>query len=227
MPSHEQGEQAGRAVVLAHPEALQSEAFTRILVGAGYRVAARISRADAIESAVTLNTPDIVLVHDSLLGHDLSLLSRIADSNRPVTAIMVCDSIAESVVTDVIRAGARGCLSCNDTPADFLAALEFLLRGATIVSPGCNRIVSGSRRVRSRAIEASDLSVRESQVAALIAQGFSNREIAGELTISEHTVKIHVGSILNKLNLRNRHQIAAYAVQEAAAESNAVARSSR
>ncbi len=192
------------------PEALQAEALARILVGAGHRVVARVSRADAIEPLVARSTPDIVLVHNSLLGPDLSLLSRLVDAYGLTTAIMVCENLAESAVLDFIVAGARGCLSCNDTPADFLAALDFLTSGATVVSPGCNRLLTGGRHLRSRVDGATDLTVREAQVAALIARGFNNREIAGELAISDHTVKIHVGSILNKLNLRNRHQIAAY-----------------
>jgi DNA-binding NarL/FixJ family response regulator len=59
-----------------------------------------------------------------------------------------------------------------------------------------------------------DISGREREVLQLVCQGGTNREIAEKLIVSEHTVKVHLRNILNKLNLRNRQQIAAYAVQE-------------
>jgi DNA-binding NarL/FixJ family response regulator len=59
-----------------------------------------------------------------------------------------------------------------------------------------------------------DVSGREREVLQLVCQGATNREIAERLIVSEHTVKVHLRNILGKLNLRNRQQIAAYAVQE-------------
>ena len=59
-----------------------------------------------------------------------------------------------------------------------------------------------------------DISGREREVMQLLCEGATNREIADRLIVSEHTVKVHLRNILNKLNLRNRQQVAAYAVQE-------------
>jgi DNA-binding NarL/FixJ family response regulator len=59
-----------------------------------------------------------------------------------------------------------------------------------------------------------DISGREREVLQLVCEGATNREIAERLIVSEHTVKVHLRNILNKLNLRNRQQVAAYAVQE-------------
>jgi DNA-binding CsgD family transcriptional regulator len=58
------------------------------------------------------------------------------------------------------------------------------------------------------------LTVREREVLKLIGLGATNREIADKLIISEHTVKSHLRSILNKLNIRNRQQAAVYAERE-------------
>jgi two-component system nitrate/nitrite response regulator NarL len=59
-----------------------------------------------------------------------------------------------------------------------------------------------------------DISGREQEVLQLVCEGATNREIAERLIVSEHTVKVHLRNILNKLNLRNRQQVAAYAVHE-------------
>jgi DNA-binding NarL/FixJ family response regulator len=67
--------------------------------------------------------------------------------------------------------------------------------------------------------EFGGLTPRERQVAALVAQGKSNREIAGELVLSERTVENHVGNILSKLGFGSRAQIAAWAVEKGLAQS--------
>ena len=56
--------------------------------------------------------------------------------------------------------------------------------------------------------DSSDLTRREKEVAALVAQGLTNRQIASELVLSEHTVHRHVASILKKLDLHSREQVA-------------------
>ena len=208
----------GKAVVLAHPEALPAEGLTRILSGAGYRVVARVAERGAVLDAVHAHDPAIVLLHSSLLDPDLALLRQLSDTPRLKIAVLICDSQPESAAMNVILSGARGCLSCDDTPTHFLSALRFLGEGATVVSRGCNRVLTSSRSPETRRDDKDDLSVRERQVAVLVGQGATNREIAHQLAISEHTVKIHIGSILNKLNLRNRHQVAAYITRQGVTE---------
>jgi DNA-binding NarL/FixJ family response regulator len=69
-----------------------------------------------------------------------------------------------------------------------------------------------------------NLSDREREVLSLVGKGATNREIAEKLIISEHTVKSHLRSILNKLNLRNRQQAAVYAEREGLIVSAAVSK---
>jgi DNA-binding NarL/FixJ family response regulator len=65
----------------------------------------------------------------------------------------------------------------------------------------------------SERILSSELTPREHQVLALITAGHSNRDIANELSIAEKTVRIHVSSVLDKMNARDRTQAAIYAIQ--------------
>src|SRR5215210_8334016 len=72
-----------------------------------------------------------------------------------------------------------------------------------------------SRRRDLQEVKGIDaLTEREKDVLKLVARGATNRDIAGELIITENTVKVHLRNILDKLQLRNRQQAAAYAVQE-------------
>lgn len=115
---------------------------------------------------------------------------------------------------EAILAGARGYLSLNLAGPEFISRLRFLARGDFLVSQDI--AFSLVRQIGSaRSPEATDgLSDRERQVLVLVATGATNKEIANELTVTENTVKVHLRHILDKLDLRNRQQAAAYAVRE-------------
>lgn len=129
--------------------------------------------------------------------------------------VFLCDEPDEAVVIDALAAGAAGC--CNSH-----AAPEVLNQVALVVGNGglwvgqslLRQLVGSTSRVlgqRPRESRRDDwaklLSERECQVARLVAGGASNKEIAGQLEISERTVKAHLTSIFEKLSLRDRLQL--------------------
>jgi DNA-binding NarL/FixJ family response regulator len=114
----------------------------------------------------------------------------------------------------MLEAGARGYLSVNLTSQEFVQALRLLAKGDIVVSQEMVNEVKVELAADQASKNKDDISGREREVLQLVCQGGTNREIAEKLIVSEHTVKVHLRNILNKLNLRNRQQIAAYAVQE-------------
>ncbi|WP_193200336.1 response regulator [Nostoc sp. MG11] len=122
----------------------------------------------------------------------------------------------DEYVFQAMRFGAKGYL-LKDTPLEDLAiAIRAVYRGYTHLGPGLFEKTlahqSATHSVRSAIpLELAELSPREREVLRLIASGTSNREIAQALYISERTVKNHVTSILNRLNLRDRTQAALFA----------------
>lgn len=129
--------------------------------------------------------------------------------------VLLCDDPDESLVMETLAAGAVGC--CNSH-----AAPEVLRQVALVVGNGglwigqslLQRVIGTTSRILGQRPPeakndswASRLSERETQVARLIANGASNKEIAGQLSISERTVKAHLTSIFEKLGLRDRLQL--------------------
>jgi DNA-binding NarL/FixJ family response regulator len=117
-----------------------------------------------------------------------------------------------------LQAGASGFLIKNAPPEDLLAAIRTVASGDAVVAPRvtrrllehfAGRFVTGARHDR----RLDQLTEREREVVALIAQGLSNLEIAARLVVAEATVKTHVGRILTKLDLRDRVQIVVLAYQ--------------
>ena len=129
--------------------------------------------------------------------------------------VVLADEPDEETVLQALAAGAAGC--CNS-----YAAPEVLLQVALVVANGglwigqslLRRVVDGTARILERqAVSRSQndwsgpLSEREAQVAKLVAEARSNKEIARQLSISERTVKAHLTSIFEKLGLRDRLQL--------------------
>lgn len=128
--------------------------------------------------------------------------------------VLLCDEPDEATVLEALAAGAAGC--CNSH-----AAPEVLQQVALVVANGglwvgqslLRRVMGSSARILARqpALRVDDwsalLSEREAQVARLVAGASSNKEIAGQLSISERTVKAHLTSIFEKLGLRDRLQL--------------------
>lgn len=112
--------------------------------------------------------------------------------------------LAPAQVDTVVAAGARGVLDKTMRAPELASALEKIAAGETVVSPEfCHpggAIWPG---------QAFGLTVRESEVASLLLQGLSNREIAESLSISEHTVKTHLKGIFHKAGVSSRGQAVA------------------
>jgi DNA-binding NarL/FixJ family response regulator len=115
---------------------------------------------------------------------------------------------------DALQAGASGFL-LKDTPVDEVAAaIRHVHAGDAVVAPSTTRrLLDHFTRARPVASEGQDTGVRleeltprEHEVLRLVARGLSNAEIAAELVLAEGTVKVHVGRILTKLDLRDRVQ---------------------
>jgi len=112
-----------------------------------------------------------------------------------------------------IRSGAKGYLLKNMQPSKLVAALRSVHEGGSALSRSMTlRLMEElSRTEKSESVRDVTLTHRELEVLRELASGFSNQEIADHLVISENTVKYHVHSILEKLNLSDRKEAASYA----------------
>ncbi|MEU6365326.1 response regulator transcription factor [Streptomyces sp. NPDC046931] len=174
---------------------------------------------DAIAKAAEL-APDVVLMDIRMpeLGGIEATRSITEDTPHPKILVLTTFDLDEYVY-DALRAGASGFL-LKDASADQLAeAVRVVAAGDALLAPGITRRLiaqfsrlDGAPRAPLKD-RVGDLTERETEVLALIAQGLSNAEIAGRLVVAEQTVKTHVGRILVKLGLRDRTQAAVFAYE--------------
>ncbi|WP_416484459.1 response regulator [Streptomyces sp. CL12] len=208
-------------VLIADDQEMVRQGFTVLLdAQPGIEVVGQaVDGREAITRSAELS-PDVVLMDIRMpeLG-GIQATEHIAVAQPAVKVLVLTTFDLDEYVYDALRAGASGFL-LKDASADKLAeAVRVVAGGDALLAPGVtrrliaefSRLHGGRRSPGHRRV--GDLTERETEVLALIAQGLSNAEIADRLVVAEQTVKTHVGRILVKLGLRDRTQAAIFAYE--------------
>lgn len=160
--------------------------------------------------------PDVVLMDVVLPGlSGIDALTQIHGKHPDIDVIVLSSFVDRQKVVQAIQAGAAGYLMKEVDPSELAAAIWASQRGELYLHPEAARYLAESLRPGPGQEEPLPdvLTEREIEVLRLITHGLSNQEIALRLEITLKTVKAHVSSILQKLNLENRVQAALYALR--------------
>ena len=169
--------------------------------------------AEAIEAA-RRHQPDLVIMDIRLPdGSGIEATREIRAENPAIKVIMLTSYPDEEAVFAAIVAGASGYLLKQVRGRDLIAALEAVGRGESLLDPAVTeKVLERIRRIATGKYvdELAQLTAQERKILALVAEGQTNKQIAGQVFLSDKTVKNYVSSILAKLNLQRRAQAAAY-----------------
>jgi len=161
--------------------------------------------------------PD-VLVLDLFMpdGDGFEVLRTLDRAGNRVASVVLTGSENQLDYVQVVRLGARGLVLKGDNPEVLFSAIRSVAGGELAFTDDVARQVLNSMASESRHTQHSlhRLSDRERQIAALVARGLRNRDIAQQLSISENTVKRHMQSIFNKTGARDRLELAVFALSE-------------
>jgi DNA-binding NarL/FixJ family response regulator len=206
------GEPASPSVVIADDQTLVRSGFRMILGAAGIPVLAEAADGQEAVAAVLKHRPDVVLMDIRMPEMDgLEATRRIlaARPGRDSRIIILTTFDFDRYVYAALTAGASGFLLKDVSPEQLVAAVRSVRSGDALLAPSITRRLverfAGSDHVAVHR-DLSGLTPRELEVLRLLARGMSNAELAGQLTLSEATVKTHVARILAKLQLRDRVQ---------------------
>ncbi len=186
------------------------------LIRAGLQTMLADSRIDIVGSAADLDSisgqltdvqPDVVLVEAAADSHQ-ELLDTLEDTEilREYPTVVLSEQIKAAWLSDALRAGVRAVLPGDVSAEQLLTALEAAAVGLLVVHPSEVNSVLPAPVSSSATVDEllEPLTKREREVLQMISSGLANKEIAGHLSISEHTVKFHVASILGKLGASTR-----------------------
>jgi len=175
----------------------------------------------AIE-AVRTHHPQVVILDVHLPGGTgggaLDVLAEILGSADAPKVLALSVSDAADDVVAVVRAGARGYVTKSISGPDLSDAVRRVNLGDAVFSPRLAGFVLDAFNAAGGEVAQADedldkLTAREQEVMRLIARGYTYREVGEKLFISIKTVETHVGKVLHKLQLSNRHELARWAAQ--------------
>jgi two-component system response regulator DevR len=174
------------------------------------------SAREAIQACTSLN-PDLVILDIRLPDQSgVETCRYITDHWPHIRVIILTSYVNDDLVAETILAGAVGYVRKQVGNEELLRAIEAIRQGQALLDPQVTRHILQRIRRTERLIDASafqELSKRELEILLLVSQGKSNREIAQALSVSEKTVRNHVSSLLDKLTLSNRVELATFAVR--------------
>ena len=167
---------------------------------------------EAVELTEQLK-PDIVVMDVAMPELNGIEATRRVAASVPHARVIALSMHKDSVyVREVLRAGARGYLLKDSGSADLVAAVRAVAQGEGYLSPAIsNAVLDDYRKHVSNPIDL--LTSREREVLQMLAEGKTNKEIAGVLNLSVYTVDAHRGRIMEKLNLHSINELTRFAVR--------------
>lgn len=202
------------ATQITIPGALQRAGLKALLQGSGFDVVAENSTvAETLDQQASLQA-SLLLVecpgHDTPEFEALLAIKQRADGARVVVLV---DKLAPHAVQELVNAGVDGVLKADIAPEALVGYVNLVLLGEVVIHRSVSLAPVVTRDRPNVSATAARLSEREIDVIHHVANGQSNKEIAQMFGIMDGTVKIHVRNVQRKLQLKNRTQIAVWAVE--------------
>ena len=213
-------------ILLADDHSLFLEGMQNLLRAGGYQVVGVAHDGlEALRLARSLH-PDLILMDVRMPGCDGLTATRLIQAEMPECKIvMLTTSDDDADLFEAVKSGATGYLLKNLEPNQLFDYLRGLSRGEAPLSRELSARLLREFAHQAAALDeraaaplrggapAAELTSRQREILVLVADGLTYRQVGDAVGVSENTVKYHMGEVLQRLHLKNREQVVAYARQ--------------
>ena len=207
-------------ILLADDHTIVRKGLRMLLESHGsFQVVAEAANGLDAVALTEAHRPDVVVMDVAMpVLNGIEAARQICAKHTEAAIVFLSMHSDESYVLRALKSGARGYLLKDSAEQDLIHAVETVHDGKAFFSPAISKMLVEDywRQMREHQVEDSYelLTARERQVLQLLAEGRSNKEVAGLLDLSLHTVETHRGNIMQKLGLHSGAEIILYAVRK-------------
>jgi DNA-binding NarL/FixJ family response regulator len=204
-------------LAILDPQRLIREALHALLKGAGVSVLGEATSPGQLRDVIDAQHPDVVLITlDGWGEHEPELLQELSKLTERARTLVLTAETDVTLHARVIELGAMGVVLKTESAHGLVKAVRKVQAGELWLNRSeaaaiINRLTRKRTDDDPEALRIASLTPRERQIVVLITEGLTNKDIAGRIFISEATARNHLTSILDKLQLRDRFQLAVYA----------------
>ena len=204
---------AGRVrVILADDHALVLEGLRGLIEqNPDLEVVATAQNGDELLVLLQQNQVDVVVLDLQMPYHGLTALAEIRKRELPVHVLVLTAFGDGDSIQSAIELQAEGFALKTESPLQTIEAIRQVAQGRLVFPRAAQRWLATQRQPQAES--SNMLSPRETEILSYVARGFTNPEIAVELTVSENTVRFHLKNVYEKLNVANRTEAAAWYFQ--------------
>ena len=193
------------SVLIADDHPIILDGVRLLLEPTKYKVVRRCQRGGDVIAALKEISPSLIILDNRMPGlTGLELIRLLRSQGRTIPIVLLTGSISDQETIEAIKLGVNGVVLKEKATNDLLSALDSVMEGDRWIDPDAMDIAAKAQSGPSALTE------RELQIARMVCSGLRNREIAEEASISEQTVKNHIHSLYNKLNVRSRTELMRY-----------------
>ena len=181
-----------------------------------------VSNGQEVIRFIRGSLPDIIIMDIRMPKMDGVTCTRIIKDQYPQVKIIILTTFDDDeYIFKALRDGASGYLLKGISVDELITAIHKVYKGSAMINEDIAskvvnlfaEIAKSKLYIEANELGKKDFNTTETQIITLVSQGLSNKEIAGELSLSEGTVRNYLSNILEKLNLRDRTQLAIWAIQ--------------
>jgi DNA-binding NarL/FixJ family response regulator len=174
-------------------------------------ILARVIQLARLPAAVAAAQPHLLLLEHSRSEDARQLLRPLLQLSPATRIVLLCETCTTDLMLAFIKLGASGCLLTSDEPPMLVKAVRSVYAGDTwfgrsTLLTALRSLIGTAPAARKAHIEDGQLTPREEQIFHLVGRGLTNKEVARELSISDHTVKTHLHRIYVKLHQSGRYK---------------------